>query len=148
MGETYEYRFMQEVQQLGPLRECKATRRLIEECNTVSLTSDIDEPGTINEAWQGNFKRQWKEATDSEYQSLISNHTWELVPPPSNKNIAGNGWIFKVTQKSEGTVDRFKVCLVTQGYSLTEGIDYDGVISPVARYISIRSLLALATVKD
>ena len=60
VGETYEDHFMQEVQQLGSLRERKAPRRLIEECNTVSLTSDIDEPGTINEAWQGNFKRQCK----------------------------------------------------------------------------------------
>ena len=58
VGETYEDRFMQEVQQLGPLRKRKAPRRLIEECNVVSLTSDIDEPGTINEAWEGNFKRQ------------------------------------------------------------------------------------------
>ena len=148
VGETYEDHFMQEVQQLGSLRERKAPRRLIEECNTVSLTSDIDEPGTINEAWQGNFKRQWKEATDSEYQSLISNHTWELVSPPSNKNIVGNRWIFKVKRNSDGTVDRFKARLVAQGYSQTEGIDYDEVFSPVARYTSIRSLLALATVKD
>ena len=92
VGERKEDRFMQEVQQLGPLRKRKAPRRLIEECNVVSLTSDIDEPGTINEAWEGNFKGQWKEATDDEYQSLISNHTWELVPPPSNKNIVGNRW--------------------------------------------------------
>ena len=133
MGETYEDRFMQEVQRLGPLGERKAPRRLIDECNTVNLTSDIDEPGTINEAWQGNFKRQWKEATDSEYQSLISNHTWELVPPPSNNNIVRNRWIFKVKRNSDGTVDVFKARLVAQGYSQTEGIEYDEVFSTVAR---------------
>ena len=147
VGERYEDRFMQEVQQLGPLRERRASRRLIEEYSVVSLTSDIDEPGTINEAWQGNFKRQWKGATDSEYQSLISSHTWELVPPPSNKNIVGNRLIFKVKRNFDGTVDRFKAGLVAQGYSQTEGIDNDEVFSPVARYTSIRSLLALATVK-
>ena len=121
---------------------------LLKKSATLFLTSDIDEPSTINAAWQGNFKKQWKEATDAEYKSLISNQTWELVPPPSNKNIVGNRWVFKVKRNSDGTVDRFKARLVAQGYSQSEGIDYDEVFSPVARYTSIRSLLALANVKD
>ena len=43
---------------------------------------------------------------------------------------------------------RFKVRLVAQGYSQSQGTDYDEVFAPVARYSAIRSLLALANAKD
>ena len=42
VGETFEDRFMYEVQQLGPYRDRRAPRRFDKECNIVSLTSDID----------------------------------------------------------------------------------------------------------
>ena len=39
---------------------------------------------------------------------------------------------------------RNKACLIPQGYSQMEGLDYDETFSPVARMESIRILLALA----
>ncbi len=75
MGETFEDPFMQEVQQLEQQWERRAPRRFVEECNTVSLTSEMDEPITINKVWQEDFIGQWKEATDAEYKSWISNET-------------------------------------------------------------------------
>ena len=74
--------------------------------------------------------------------------TWELVPPPKDKNIVSSRWVLKVKRDENGAVDRFKARLVAQGYSQMKGIDYDEVFSPVARYASVRSLLALANAHD
>ena len=57
----------------------------------------------------------------------MSNHTWGLVPVPKNQNVAGSRWIFKVNRSPDGSVDQFKAHLVTQGYSQSEGIDYEEV---------------------
>ena len=139
---------MREVEQLRPHRNRRPPRRLIEECHATSLTADIDEPSSIDEARNGEFGVQWKEATNAEYESLQSNHTWDLVPLPKNQNVVGSRWIFKVKRSATGSVNRFKARPVAQGYSQSEGIDYEEVISPVVRFTSIRYLLALATVND
>ena len=47
---------------------------------------------------------EWKQAIDSEFESLIENGTWELVPMPEGKNIVGNKWVFKVKRDENGDV--------------------------------------------
>ena len=106
--------------------------------------SEIDEPTTIEEALSGVHSKQWKTAADAEYQSLMENDTWELVNLPEGRKVVGCKWIFRVKYDGKGKVERFKGRLVAQGYSQKYGIDYDETFSPVARYSSIRTLLAFA----
>ena len=112
------------------------------------LTADINEPTYIEDAFSGEHYHQWKEATKSEYDSLVGNNTWELVPPPDGKNVVGSRWVFKVKRDADGSVQRFKARLVAQGYSQSNEIDYQEVFSPVARYNSIRALFAVANACD
>ena len=146
VGATYEETFMRQLNALGPQRQRNVPQRFHpDSCFvTESLTSDIIEPKSVKEALSSGHSVQWKNAMTSEYSSLIKNDTWELVPPPNDKNIVGSKWVLKVKRNADGTVDRFKARLVAQGYSQTHGIDYDEVFSPVAKYSAIRSLLALA----
>ena len=148
VGANYEDNFMREVENLNPQRERRPPQRFDDELYncTEDLTADINEPSNINEAWTGKNSAEWKKATESEYKSLIDNHTWELVPPPHDKNIVGSKWVFKVKRNADGTVQKFKARLVAQGYTQSPGIDYDEVFAPVVRYTSIRSLLAVANI--
>ena len=149
VGETYEETFMRNVENLNPQRRRRPPARYDEELyNVEDLTADISEPRNIKQAWSGDHCIQWKEATDSEYDSLISNDTWELVPLPEGKNVVGSRWVFKVKRDENGSVERFKARLVAQGYSQAEGIDYHEVFSLVVRNTSIRTLLALANTCD
>ena len=63
----------------------------------------------------------WKEAIKSEVESILQNHTWELVDiPPRNKPI-GYKWIFKRKLKADGSIDKYKARLEAKGYRNKEG---------------------------
>ena len=110
--------------------------------------SDAEEPRSISEALNRKNAKQWKEATDGEYKSLMQNKTWRLVDLPKGKNVVGCKWVFKVKRNADGDVSRYKARLVAQGYSQEAGQDYEEVFAPVARYSSIRSVLAIANQLD
>ncbi|KAF3616494.1 hypothetical protein FXO38_34517 [Capsicum annuum] len=89
-----------------------------------------------------------KKAVNSEIDSILSNHTWELVDlPPGNKPL-GSKWICKRKIKADGTIDKYKARLVVKGFKQKEGLDYFDTYSPVTRITSIRMLIALASVYD
>ena len=101
----------------------------------------IEEPKGIEEALKD---QEWKEAADSEYQSLMENETWKLVKLPTGRKPVGCKWLFKTKRTSEGKVERYKARLVAKGYTQKPGEYYDETFSPVVRYSSIRTLLAFA----
>ena len=86
------------VRNIGPVRQRRAPNKYADEdCLLVdSLTSDIDEPKSVEEAMNGEHSVQWREAMDSGHASLLENDTWELVPPPEGTNIVGSRWVLRV----------------------------------------------------
>jgi hypothetical protein len=86
----------------------------------------------------------WVDAMVEEYDSIVKNSTWEIVPRPVNKSVVGSRWIYKVKQAFDGSVEKYKARSMARGFSHIEGIDYDETFAPVARYSSIKSILALS----
>eukprot|EP00795_Rhopilema_esculentum_P008820 gene8820-biopygen1729 len=119
-----------------------------EESLNADTYENTEEPTTIQEALNSSAKVKWKEALDSEYTSLIKNRAWNLVELPKGRKPVGCRWVFKIKHDANGAVERYKARLVAKGYSQEEGIDYEETFSPVARYTSIRSVLAIANQLD
>lgn len=67
---------------------------------------------------------RWKEAMDIEYNALMNNETWKLVPPRKDPNIIGCKWVFKLKQKLDGSIDRYKARLVAKGFAQSYGINH------------------------
>ena len=81
---------------------------------------------------------------DEEYQALVRNHTWDLVPYHPRYNIISNKWVHKLKFNGDGTIQRYKVCLVAKGFHRTPGIDFTETISPVIKLVTFCIVLTLA----
>ena len=55
-------------------------------------------------------------------------------------------WIYKIKHAADGSIEKYKARFLALCFSQKEGIDYEEIFAPVARYTSIRSILALAAV--
>lgn len=84
---------------------------------------------------------------DTEYESLMQNETWKLVPRPENTKVLSNRWVFKIKRKHDGSIDKYKARLVVRGHEQKYGIDYKEVFAPVARYETVRTILAASVEK-
>nr|GFB72338.1 ribonuclease H-like domain-containing protein [Tanacetum cinerariifolium] len=79
-----------------------------------------------------------------EYNALIKNGTWILVPKPAGVNMVRSMWLFKHKFHANGTLSRYKARLVANGSSQQQVIDVDETFSPVVKPASIRTILSLA----
>jgi len=103
------------------------------------------EPQNINEALGD---KNWKNAMDLEYSTLMKNKTWHLVPPRKGINIIDCKWVYKVKRKADGSLDRYKARLVAKGFKQRYGIDYVDTFSPVVKPTTIRAFCLLLFQKD
>jgi hypothetical protein len=99
------------------------------------------EPTCFEEAIQ---KKEWVDAMTEEYQSIIKNDVWEIVPKPKSKDVVSSKWISKIKHAADGSIEKYKTRFVAHGFSQKEGIDCEETFAPVARYTSIITIIALA----
>nr|GFA79197.1 ribonuclease H-like domain-containing protein [Tanacetum cinerariifolium] len=78
------------------------------------------------------------------YNALIKNGTWILVPKPTGVNMVHSMWLFKHKFHANGTLSRYKARLVANGSSQQQGIDVDDTFSPGVKPATIRTVLCLA----
>ena len=122
-----------------PVRGTRLLSDIYARCNIAVL-----EPAGVAEAMK---EQKWKSAMEEELQMIEKYQTWKLVERPQNKNVIGVKWVFRTKLNADGTVNKHKARLVGKGYAQVFGIDFSETLAPVARLVTIRLLLAIATQK-
>jgi hypothetical protein len=70
------------------------------------------------------------------------------VPLPKGRKPISCKWVFKIKHGVHGEVERYKARLVARGFTQTFGVDYNETFAPVAKFVLIHCILALAAIED
>jgi hypothetical protein len=75
----------------------------------------------------------WKDAMMEEYQFIMKNHVWEVVPRLEGKSVVISKWIYKIKHAADGSIEKYKARFVARGLSHKVGEDYDETFALVVR---------------
>lgn len=109
----------------------------------VAINSN-DEPSYFKQAKQDD---KWRDAMQQEIKALKKNGTWTLQDLLEGKRAIDSKWVYKAKYKSNGEVERYKARLVAKGFTQMEVVDYHEAFAPVAKLVTVRTLLAVAIKK-
>lgn len=73
------------------------------------VSSPVNEPTCYSEA--SNYP-QWRNAMLEEFNALLRQKTWSLVPASQAQNVVGCKWVYKIKKKADGSIERYKAWLV------------------------------------
>lgn len=79
-----------------------------------------------------------------EYDALIANGTWSLVPLPQCRKGVGSKWVFKIKENLDVSIYKYKARLVAKGFNQREGCDFFETFARVIKPITVRIVLTLS----
>ena len=99
-----------------PTTQCKQRQSPDRYTGYMALMSQcvMTEPSSFEEAME---EPAWVDAMIEEYDSIVRNSAWEIVPRPEGKSVVGLRWIYKVKQAADGSVEKYKARFVARGFS-------------------------------
>jgi hypothetical protein len=86
---------------------------------------------------QATNQKVWREAMQEEYDSIIHNDVWEVVPKYEGKSVVTSRWLYKIKYVVDGSIEKHKAHFMARGFSQIERIDYDETFAPITTYTSI-----------
>ena len=97
----------------GTMRQVKRSKPF---SSYMALMCDLLEeaPTCFEKAIQ---RKEWADAMTEEYQSIIKNDVWEIVPRPKSKDVVSSKWLFKIKHVVDGSILKYKAIFVAHGFS-------------------------------
>ena len=110
----------------------------------VILTDETIEPRTYNEAMKRSDAAEWDVACKDKIRMFQQMGVYDVVPRPEGRKVIGSKWVFRIKRGPDGGIQKYKACIVAQGFTQVEGLDYDQTFAPVVKLSTFRTILAIA----
>ena len=118
-----------------------------EESASLGVPAPPFEAVTIEEAMKEDAPN-WIKALDEELRSLQNSGTYAIVNIPVTRKTIRSKWVLRKKFNSEGALARYKARVVVKGFEQIYGLDYFKTFASVARFNTLRILLAKAAQED
>jgi len=83
---------------------------------------------------------------DEEMETIRKNKTWRLTDRPASRRVLKGKWVYKITNevdKNGNNTTRHKARLFFIGNRQIKGLDFNETFAPVAKFTTIRCILAM-----
>lgn len=122
-----------------------STVRLI--CKTSEPMKNRTEPKSYKTAMKLPNENEWEAACNKEIHNIMNMGVWEIVDRPTDSQVVGGRWDFKLKLNCDGSINKYKARYVAKGFTHTEGIDFNNTYAPTGCLASVRVLAAIAAAK-
>nr|GEZ14699.1 nucleotide-binding, alpha-beta plait [Tanacetum cinerariifolium] len=95
-----------------------------------------------------NNSLEWRQAMKEEYDALMKNKTWSLVPRASNTNVVDGKWVYRLKRNKNGVITCYKARFVAKGFWQQPVFDFHETFSPVVKSTTIQAVLSLAVINN
>ncbi|MBW0467028.1 hypothetical protein O181_006743 [Austropuccinia psidii MF-1] len=83
--------------------------------DTLPATKDITIPKHLGQAFSGPLSQEWRKTCEAKLEQMALRDVWEAVNKDSAMKTIKHCWVFDVKRHADGTVKKFKACLVAWG---------------------------------
>ena len=109
---------------------------------------DYVESKTVYEVKHDEDWDQWHRAMKDKVKALQDNETWNLMRPPTDRDVIPAKWVYKVKLGSSGRADKYKARYVAKGFKQVVGLDCFETFAPTSKQETLRILLQLSAKQD
>ena len=89
----------------NPRQIARESQPLERFCSYITMVSNIQEsePSTFEEAIG---RHVWRDAMMEEYNSIMKNNVWEVVPRPEGMSVVTSRWFYKLKHAGDDIIEK------------------------------------------
>ncbi|MBW0469387.1 hypothetical protein O181_009102 [Austropuccinia psidii MF-1] len=116
--------------------------------DSLTLAKDVGIPDHLGQALSGLHCEKWRLACIAELGQMAARDFWEVVGKKPGMKTISHQWVFDLKQNAHNSIKRFKARFVACGNRQRPGVYCTKTYAPTASLMSLRLVLATATLKN